>query len=348
MSIIEKIFEYPFLVRIFNNLLKNEDKLNLAVNRSMLQNSHKIQFYDYFEVNSEDESKWYYDSLRKIIIKDFVNSLPKYVTKVQCDNLNSIKDKNIPQSVKRFTISKLTFKNEFVPRSLNNVLFLIHGSTQISQHITHLIFRRSSIIINFPELPNSLIYLRFNNYSNQDMLNKIPESVKYLRFGYAFNQNIYNCIPKNVKILKFGRNFNHQIENCIPRSVRKLKFGVSFNKRIKGFLPEHLENLSLSSDFQHYEENFIPDSVICLSLGGYEVRTNFVPKTVTHLKFRNFFNYDIDGLIPEHVTHLEFGKYFNKSINGLIPKSVKSIRLGKNFDREIDDEIRKRVRIYKK
>ena len=53
---------------------------------------------------------------------------------------------------------------------------------------------------------------------------QIPNSVKYLTFGWYFNQEIKDCIPISVTYLTFFRHFPLEKRKDIPKSILKIIF----------------------------------------------------------------------------------------------------------------------------
>ena len=46
MSILEEIFEYPFLIKIFNKILTDEDKINIiSINKYLNNKKCKLLYY---------------------------------------------------------------------------------------------------------------------------------------------------------------------------------------------------------------------------------------------------------------------------------------------------------------
>ena len=58
MNIFESIFEYPFLTRIFNEILNDKSKIKLTELCSSIKNQrHKLIFNDFHECNKQDEKQ---------------------------------------------------------------------------------------------------------------------------------------------------------------------------------------------------------------------------------------------------------------------------------------------------
>ena len=113
---IEEIFEYPFLMRIFNNLLTNNEKIKLIqLSSSIKSQRHKLKFNERFELTRKDFNTWYYDLLTDIYIgqnlsKDelnyVLNNFPKYMDRLEFGfYFNEIINFTIPSSEKDIRIS---------------------------------------------------------------------------------------------------------------------------------------------------------------------------------------------------------------------------------------------------
>lgn len=247
---IENIFSYPFLVRIFDKLLSDNDKLNLfTVSKYLFKNRTKFKFYEFYSCNKKDSNKWYYDCLINIKIKE-VFKFPKNLTHLSFDySFNEPIDDLIKYSPD--TLTHLIFGHDF------------------NQKIDNLI-------------PNSIVYLEFGwnfNRSLKTLIN-LP-LLSTLILSCHFNQSVRNCIPNSVRKIKFGSRFNISIKNCIPNFVESLKFGYRFDKSIDDLpdsiiflrLPRHyfdvvtkfpsnLKELKVSKQFIENNKNIISQTIV--------------------------------------------------------------------------------------
>lgn len=206
MSILEQIFEYSFLIKIFvknNDLLKDEDKLNLILTCKSIKNHrqkfllHEKYFWSYF--GPITESRWDFNCHTNIEYEDKSDVLRMFEN--NCD---------VPSNVAR-----LTFPEYF--------------NSEISE--------------NF--LPKSLIYLRFKYKFNKPLKNCLPEGLQVLILSIFFDQSIEGCIPKSIIRINFGRCFNQNIKNCFHEGIKSLSFNNDLNQSFEGCLPKSLEYLRI-------------------------------------------------------------------------------------------------------
>lgn len=196
--------------------------------------------------------------------------------------------------------------------------------------VTHLYFKN-----NFNEsikniIPHTVTHLYFGNAFNKFIKNYIPDTVTHLVFGNKFNKPIDGCIPHSIIFLRFGGNFNHPLRYPLPQTLKQLVFDGLYYHRISHYHIPNLKYLSINT----LEELSVSKSLSHLRI-GFLTNVSFLKNTlVTHLKFCNFFNDVIDGVIPFSVTHLEFGNDFDQSIACLKNHNVSHLTLGMFFSRE--------------
>ncbi len=96
-------------------------------------------------------------------------------------------------------------------------------------------------------------------------------------------------------------------------------------------------------EFEVNKENInaIPSNVSHLRFKEYfngEINPGIIPEGVTHLSFKNVSsNLSIKGLIPNSVTHLIFKEYFNESIQfGYLPNNLTHLIFGSCFNNYIE------------
>ena len=283
MNVIEEMFDYPFLLRIFNKILTTRQKLNLICNKRILKNRTKFLFHDEI-VTFQKENEWYFDCLTNPILKlGFKNiKLPKSPTHltIQYYNYYKIKNINIP----------------------NTVVYLRIGSFCSYKNIFDSTFEE--------QIPKFIKRIEFS----ETLLNlKIPNWITHLKFGDSFNEKIAkNAIPNSVKYLEFGRNFNQSISGRIPNSakaVTHLIFGESFSQNsenLKNSIPNSVTHLTFKGEYFGNYCKCIPNSVTHSTLGRRHssIIKNFIPGSITHLTFTGIFYHEFIEDIPTSITHL--------------------------------------------
>ena len=261
-------------------------------------------------------------------------------------------------------------KMKFIPDGVEEIIF------------GHL-FDKSIGIKNLSLLPNNLLKCRlggnFNREINYRNISYIPNSVEYLVFGYHFNQMIEIKFSENLKYLFFGNTFNQPLKDMngtsfLPNSLLTLKLNVGFKQDID--VPPNVQNLKIMGyagkikgiddvkyldlfGLSNKKLDFRESKVSRLSLpGDLDIPIDFLPSTLTFIRFGDRFNQrigtlfkecikleviefgfnfnqDVDGNLPESLLILEFGERFNKEVKNL-PGKIRRIRFGQNFDRSID------------
>ena len=185
---LQNIFEYPFLVRIFNLLLNNEDKMNLIIcNKYINNNKHKLLFFDNIHCYPYHRTKWYYNRLINITVFE-IFEFPKLITNLKFDGF--IKN----------------FNKNCIP---NSVIHLTFG--------TYVEDMQGCI-------PDSITHLTFSGFQFKITKTCIPNSSPNLVFGDFFIGNIDNCIPNSITYLRFGKRFCDFSSECLPNSIRYLIF----------------------------------------------------------------------------------------------------------------------------
>ena len=213
---IPNFFEYPFLIRIFDKLLSDQDKINIiSVSKFLNKNKTKFKFYNKYICKYEDSNEWYFESLTNIIV-DKIFEFPKSITKLTFDYFFNDYVRNIPN-----TVTHLKFGDHF------------------------------NQILNEGDIPYSVTHLKFGLYFNQKINDAIPKNVKYLKFGSYFNRSIHD-LPHSITHLALGRFFNKNVK-YFPKSIIYLEFEYGFDRKID--LPMSLKKLKGSHLFLWNNEN---------------------------------------------------------------------------------------------
>ena len=229
---IQTLFTYPFLIRLFNNIFNDNDKIKIiSLNKFFNDKKLKFTYHKQIKINQEDQHKWYYDCLINVVV-DNIFTFPERVFKLTFgDDFNQPIQKYVPNSVKY-----LVFGNNF-NQPIDNCM---------SDYVEYLIFG-DNFNQSINNIPKSLVGLAFGNNFNQPIKNNIPRSLKMLNFGWHFNQEIEDCLPEGLRILIFGIAFNQNLENCLPSSLTELTLGSRFDKNIE-ILPDSIINLKFQGN----------------------------------------------------------------------------------------------------
>lgn len=111
MSIIESIFYYPFLMRIFDKLLTDKEKLKLIVNKNIYNNRCKLRFHEELDIySSPNNNYWCFNCLTNINIHQLA-ILPKFIKRLSFNDYS-----NWTKSIYKYipdTVIDLYFGNKF-------------------------------------------------------------------------------------------------------------------------------------------------------------------------------------------------------------------------------------------
>ena len=218
------MFEYPFLIRIFDKLLSDQDKINIiSVSKNLNQQKTKFKFYKKYICKEEDCNKWYFQRLTKIIVFK-IFKFPECVTHLKLDMLFDDFIENIPKS------------------------------------ITHLSFGDGYGWYT-KSVPNWITHLKLNNTVRLTP-QIIPNSVTHLKFNHLFNKRIENCIPNSVIRLEFGYCFNHSIE-YLPDSIKYLSLECNYDKFVTK-LPSNLRKLECCKSFLENNKHLNFDGILII------------------------------------------------------------------------------------
>ena len=248
---LSNIVGYPFLIRIFNNLFTDNDKIKIiSLNKFLNSKRTKFTFNNKIEIIRNYKRKWFYNLLTNIIV-DNIFKFPKSVT-------------------------HLTFSSKF-NKSIKH---------KIPNSVTHLIFEHKCPFNKSIEgcIPDSVTYLKFGYRFNQPIKNNIPNSVKYLSFGSNFRFEIKDSLPNNLKRLTLGYHFNQSIQNNIPNSVTRLTWKSSYFERLNDCIPNSIIKLIIG---KYVHANFSPTTRFPSSLkylkctqDFYDENKDVIPKNI--------------------------------------------------------------------
>ena len=194
---IQNIFEYPFLMRIFNKLLTDKEKLNLIVNKFIYDNKHRLKFNEQHYIHSMNGNEWYFNCLTNIKIDHLFNMvIPSSVTHLTFgENFDTSIENCIPDSVTYLTLGEghspkldISIFNQEIKGNLpRNLIYLYLGSN----------FRKSinCLTENCPFLEH--LELAPSYY---EKINSLPNSLKYLTCSGMFYKINKHVINEKIKI----------------------------------------------------------------------------------------------------------------------------------------------------
>ena len=232
---LQEIFQYPFLMRIFNSLLNNDDKMNLICNKYIHNNKYKLLFFDNIYCYPFHRTKWFYNRLTNIKVFEMFE-FPTSIT-----NLN-------------FDSFVRNFDKKYIPDTVTHLKFGRYDENMqscIPTTVTHLTF--SGFISKITEscIPNSVTHLTFTEFFNANIDNCIPNSVTHLRFFTHFS---IKCIPNSVRYLIFD--FYHNSDG-IPYSFLYLQMFLLENKDFLRSIP--IKYIKINKIFKETIENIFPN-----------------------------------------------------------------------------------------
>ena len=204
---LQEIFRYPFLMRIFNKILDDKTKIVLTTLCSSIKNQrHKLIFNERYKVTKRDKKKWYYNCLTNIIVKRCFK-FPENTTSV-------------------------TFDDSF-NRPINDLIKFNHNIVDLTFGFS---FNKSIQKC----IPNSVINLNLGIQFNCSLKNSIPESVRYLTFSYNFNQQINeNDLPDSITHLIFKSGYAKKLIK-LPSSLEFLCASLNFFEVNEEIIPKNI------------------------------------------------------------------------------------------------------------
>ena len=203
---LQKLFTYPFLVRLLNNIFNDNDKIKIiSLNKFFNNIKTKFIFNKQLKVKLIDQYKWYYDCLTNIIINDNLK-FPKSITHL------CYVDEHMAYEL----------KNK-IPNSVTNLNLEYYFNQPIDDCI-----------------PNSVKYLTFGRCFNQKIKNHIPNSVIYLSFGMRFNKKIENCLPDSIIELRLSLLYSRKTSK-FPLNLKYLYCSKEFYELNKDYISSNVQ-----------------------------------------------------------------------------------------------------------
>ena len=178
-----KVFEYPFMIRILNKILNDDDKIKIISLNKFFNNKRTKFTYDKQIIIIDNKNEWYCDCLTNIVVYENFK-LPKHIIRLTFGNIfNECVDFCLPNSV-----NYLTFGN-FFNKPIENCI------------------------------PNSVVYLTFGCCFDQPVESCIPNSVTYLRFSEIFKRKL-KTLPSSLRYLRCSRQFYEINKHIINDNVK--------------------------------------------------------------------------------------------------------------------------------
>ncbi len=252
------------------------------------------------------------DNLLVLVIQgDFnqpINCLPYNLVKltINSDTFNYPLD-NLPNSLKNLTLigREFNYPLDNLPEGLEYLDIEIPTHTYIQNLPNSLIglkinsYTDSDSDFEIKNLPDSIQILNLNNLSDFEIIN-LPTNLISLKLGEKFNSPIISY-PTGLKHISYGSKFNQSVEN-LPDSLEFIEFGKKFNQPINRY-PSNLKKIYFNANFNKPIDN-LPESLEEIFIG---------------LKFNN----SLDNL-PDSLKVLEFYSRHNNKLNK-IPKNLEKI-----------------------
>ena len=243
---LRKIFKYSFLLRIFNILFTDKEKIILITLNKILNNQKlKLRFNEPYIFNKHIRKLWYANCLTNIVTSSL--KIPDSVTKIKFEkNFNRNIDIEIPNRITHINFGGKFNKNikNKIPNSVTNLIL----SCSFNQKIEGCI-------------PNSVTHLTFGSRFNQSLKNNIPNSVIRLIFEMVSYDNTnfkQEYIPNSVRNLYFYHTFPNNFE--IPDFITTLFLPIDYFEIIEK-LPTNLKILYCCEEFVINNKKLIKDNV---------------------------------------------------------------------------------------
>ena len=224
MSILQQIFEYPFLIKIFDKLLTDKEKINvISVNKYINQNKRKLKFYNKKRCIPSQWKYWYFDCLVKIEIY-ILFRLPESLKYLKIHIIDeAIDEGDIPKSVTHFHIenTKRFYSNIIIPNHISHLYFkYLSCNDNLGDYVTHLEIGD----FNYFEfcVPKSIIYLKIS--SEIRIINS--QSLIHLEFGDKILKPLsyFTLNTPNLIEITVGKFYGSEMINEIPNFVKRLNF----------------------------------------------------------------------------------------------------------------------------
>lgn len=231
-SLIEEIFTYSFLTKIFNKLLYDDDKINII----KIIKICNLELYDYHFCNQKDKEKEHFNNFTNIVVVDNFE-LPRLTKKLTLGFSNGIV--TIPNSVIHLTFIETFYKpvKIIIPDSVRKITLGSFFKADFKDFVTNFV---KKIVINSPFTdPAFLTNLQITDLSLGDMFTE-----------YAFDN-----LPNSIVTLKLGRKFANK------------QYVVCFHTVIVSRFPQNLKYLYCSQKFVELNKNLLNDNINVIILG---------------------------------------------------------------------------------
>lgn len=210
MNIIEHIFDHPFLMRIFDKLLTDQEKLNLICNKFIYERRTKLRFHNPVSITRRCWIKWYYNCLTHVIMTEMFK-LPKHVThlKLYIDEdeveFDEIQYGEIPSTITHLHLGGSGFSEFSIPNS-----------------ITHF-YTSDSQVISYIDSSSRITHLEIEDYEDEILENlKNNDSIEFLITDGIYGESLEDLLLKSVKHLTIKSKLEKEDDKKIPSFVTNL------------------------------------------------------------------------------------------------------------------------------
>ena len=193
---IQYIFEYPFLTRIFNEILDDRSKINLiSCSKIINQYKFKLRFNDRYICLPQYQDKWFFNCLTNISVGD---------------------NFKFPENVTRLHYWHIGPFPTFISDKIIYLEFGVYLNSAIAE------FKDSKFVKSY--IPNSVKHLTLGYYFNQEIIGlpnsietlilytnkcceivELPKSLTYLKIRSKFAERIRDFRSENTKIEFFKK-----------------------------------------------------------------------------------------------------------------------------------------------
>lgn len=229
-SILSQIYEYPFLINIFNKLLSTNDLINvISCSTFLYSQKHKLRFHELIECYPKYKNKWYFNCLTNIRVFE-IFKFPIFVSKIifhyikitlRYTTKNRFKKGEIPNTVVKLRLDEFLPPKNCIPNSVKR-LYFTKGY--------------DCLFIEEGVIPNSVEVLYVGNYHFS--VNSIPNSVKVI---YLFDWEDISNLPDTIEHLILGVDITEKIDK-LPLNLKRIQCDQEFIENNKDLLNNIVKN----------------------------------------------------------------------------------------------------------
>lgn len=327
--------------------LYSDEKKQIPLSYMNDQNEKKFIFHKnikfiYFSIHSSNnpiEKDELPENLKKLYFYNF-NYFYNTKTSQKLISLSSI-----PPNLKFLSIKNVeNIKDVITPTIKSLSIELLHELTKgcIPSHIKELDLHNYVFPWKSGLIPDTIEKFSLY-YKNESMIHPgdLPESTKNFCLYNKYNYSLQNVLPRKLRFLSLSNEFNQSLGivdgiSIIPDTLAILSLGVNFTpKTTPLYIPPSVRTLYYECKEVIDHMDFIPPNVKHLYYHVNHIKPHLLPKTITHLYFKDIKLKTIYD-IPESVVYLKFEYPFNRKIRGImIPKNVKKICFDISFSQPL-------------